>query len=62
MAITWTGGGELVTELGDVAVVVDRPTLRFDDGSTISARLTLVLVRRDGDWQLAHSHLSTGGE
>ena len=62
VAITWTGGERLVTDLGDVVLVVDRPTLRFDDGSEIPTRLTLVLVRADGTWQLAHSHLSTGSE
>jgi hypothetical protein len=60
LTIAWTAGDAVVTDLGDVAVVADRPTLAFDDGSTIRARLTLVLARADDAWLLAHTHFSMG--
>ncbi|MDQ1373229.1 MAG: SnoaL-like domain [Actinomycetota bacterium] len=58
--IKWQTGEVVVRCRGDVAWVAARPMLRFDDGSELSCRATLVWVRQpDGEeWKLAHSHLS----
>lgn len=60
VALEWTAGEVVVEERGEMAWVADRAVVRFDDGSTLAARMSLVFVRDDGLWRLAHSHLTTG--
>lgn len=63
MAATWSSRVEpVVGHHGSVAWVADRPTLCFEDGSELPCRVTLVLVRDENRWSLAHSHLSLGAE
>ena len=45
---------------GDVAWMVDQPTLRTCDGSTVPLRLSSVFTGGGGEWRLAHFHLSVG--
>jgi hypothetical protein len=52
---------DLVVQLrADVAWVAVRPVVRFDDGSELEYRATLVFVVEGSAWCLAHSHLSVG--
>jgi hypothetical protein len=50
-----------VTDLGDLALVVDRSTLDLADGSVIPARVARVIVHGDGRGGLGRSHRSVGG-
>ena len=52
----------LINQIEDVAWVVDRPVIHFDDGSQMQCRSTMVFLRNEEIWQLAHSHLSVGTE
>jgi ketosteroid isomerase-like protein len=60
VSISWRAGDMVVQQRENVAWVADQPVLRYDDGSELVCRATLVWVRdgTDGEWKLAHSHLS----
>lgn len=58
--IIWTAGPVMVHQHGDVAWAVDQPSVRFDDGSELTERVSLVFVNEEGSWKLAHSHASFG--
>jgi ketosteroid isomerase-like protein len=45
---------------GSVAWVVDRPTFRFDDGTEVPARASIILHQEHGGWKIVHLHLSMG--
>jgi hypothetical protein len=40
--------------------VVDEPMFFFPDGSAMQTRLTAILHREDGAWELVHMHVSVG--
>jgi ketosteroid isomerase-like protein len=45
---------------GDVAWVVDRPTISLEDGTSSQMRLTIVLTQRGNELKIHHFHLSAG--
>ena len=45
---------------GDVAWLTDFPGCELPDGTVLSMRITLVLLRIDGDWKAVHFHVSEG--
>ena len=55
-----TAGEPRVFEHGDVAWVVDAPTLRLGDGTEMPMRVTLVAVSDAGTPRLRHFHFSVG--
>ena len=61
-SMQWTTDVVLINEIGDVAWVLDRPVIHFDDGSEMQCRSTMVFLRNDQIWQLTHSHLSVGAD
>jgi hypothetical protein len=59
----WRAGPDMVIgQRGGVAWVADRPQVRFDDASTLVARVTMVFVDDGGTWKLAHSHFSQSSD
>lgn len=59
----WRAGPDTVIgQRGKVAWVADRPEVRFDDGSRLNPRVTVVLVDDDGTWKVAHSHFSSASD
>ena len=58
--ISIRGDSPVIEVRGDVAWIVDQPSLRTGDGSTVPLRLTSVFTGGSGAWQLAHFHLSAG--
>ncbi|MEA3215750.1 MAG: SnoaL-like domain [Acidimicrobiia bacterium] len=62
MNVEWRTGGMTFQEEGATAWAVDRPVVRFDDGSEIECRLSVIFSRASDRWQVAHSHLSIGAE
>ena len=53
-------GREAIFTHGDVAWVVDRPTISLQDGTSTQMRLTIVLTRHGNELNLNHFHLSAG--
>lgn len=70
VAMSWEPGEAAVVVWSDAAVVVDRPTITFDDGSQLACRTTIVYRREracgaeaggdGGRWRIVHTHLSEG--
>ena len=58
--ITLTGGDPRAYVDGDVGWVADRPSYRLPDGTELSARITGVLRRENGNWRWVQSHSSIG--
>jgi hypothetical protein len=58
--LTWQAGGPLAQREGKLGWTIDRPTVRFPDGTSVSLRLTLVWLWEDGLWKVVHSHASAG--
>jgi hypothetical protein len=52
----------VIAQRGGVAWVADRPRVRFDDGSVLIPRVTMVFVDEGGTWMLAHSHYSMSSD
>jgi ketosteroid isomerase-like protein len=53
-------GDPVAYSQGDVGWIADRPTMTGPDGSSMPFRLTVVTVREDGNWKVAHMHFSAG--
>jgi hypothetical protein len=45
---------------GDVAWLTDYPACILPSGEELAMRATVVLVRVDGEWKVAHFHVSEG--
>jgi hypothetical protein len=45
---------------GDIAWVVDFPQVDVKSDGNIHLRITVVLLRVDGEWRVVHSHFSEG--
>ena len=61
------GGGITLTSAdprayveGDIGWVADRPSYRLPDGTELSARVTGVLRKENGNWRWLQSHSSIG--
>jgi ketosteroid isomerase-like protein len=46
--------------IGDVGWVADRPRFRLPDGTELPVRMSIVFVKEDGAWKVAHQHISIG--
>jgi hypothetical protein len=46
--------------MGDVGWVADRPKFRLPDGGEFPFRMSIIFVREDGEWKVAHQHVSIG--
>ena len=59
----WRAGPAMVIgQREGVAWVADRPQIRFDDGSELVPRVTMVFIDEGGTWKLAHSHYSASSD
>jgi ketosteroid isomerase-like protein len=58
--ITLTGGDPRAYVEGDMGWVADRPSYRLPDGTELSARVTGVLRKENGNWRWVQSHSSIG--
>lgn len=47
-------------EIGDAGWFVDEPVYVFPDGSRMFTRMTAILERTSGSWQIVHMHVSVG--
>lgn len=45
---------------GDVGWVADRPRFRLPNGAELPVRMSIVFVKEDGEWKVAHQHISIG--
>lgn len=46
--------------MGDVGWVADRPRFQLPDGTELPFRMSIVFVKEDGAWKVAHQHISIG--
>jgi len=54
------GSDPLAYSAGDAGWVADRPRFQLPNGVEIPVRSTIVFVREDGAWKVAHQHISIG--
>jgi hypothetical protein len=53
-------GDPIAYSVGDAGWVADQPAFRLPDGTLVPFRMTVVFVREDGAWKIAHQHISIG--
>jgi SnoaL-like domain len=57
---SFTGSAPTGFRAGDVAWLWDFPVCELPSGERIAIRASVVLVRVEGEWKVAHWHLSEG--
>jgi ketosteroid isomerase-like protein len=45
---------------GELGWIIDRPTVRLQDGREVQMRATIIYEREDGAWKMVHVHTSIG--
>lgn len=58
----WSAGEVLAFVDDVIGWSVDRPVVRFSDGSALQIRVTLIWRNENGRWRVVHSHASVGGD